>query len=129
MSPTDVRTTRLARGWSQQQAAPRLRVSQPYLAMLETGARRLTPELARRVMRTYGLDPTVLPPASRGPCPGSGGPGIPRIRGRRHKPRWAFGPPGTMKIGYKAKGVDIFANAATEMRAISEMSDHTARGR
>ena len=65
MSPTDVRTARLARGWSQQQAAPRLGVSQPYLAMLETGARRLTPELARRVMRTYGLDPTVLPSASR----------------------------------------------------------------
>ena len=71
MSPTDVRTARLARGWSHQQAAPRLGVSQPYQAMLETGARRLTPELARRVMRTYGLDPTVLLSASRGPAPGS----------------------------------------------------------
>ena len=69
MNPSDVRTARLARGWSQQQAAPRLGVSQPYLAMLETGARRLTPALARRVVRTYGLEPTVLPPAPPGRAP------------------------------------------------------------
>ena len=46
-----------------------LGVSQPYLAMLETGARRLTPALARRVMRTYGIEPTVLPPGPPGGTP------------------------------------------------------------
>lgn len=30
--------------------------------MLESGKRRLTPELARRAMRAFGLSPTVLPP-------------------------------------------------------------------
>ncbi|MBI3457303.1 MAG: helix-turn-helix transcriptional regulator [Candidatus Rokubacteria bacterium] len=51
----------MARGWTQAQAAARLGVSQPYLAMLERGKRRLTPQLVRRAMKTYGLPPTVLP--------------------------------------------------------------------
>ncbi len=59
-----LRDARRARGLSQLQAAARLRVSQPYLAMLESGRRRLTPELARRAMRVYGLSPTVLAPAA-----------------------------------------------------------------
>lgn len=42
-------------------AAQRLRVSQPYLSQLELGRRRLTPRVARRALRVYGLSPTVLP--------------------------------------------------------------------
>ena len=52
---------RLARGWSQTEAARRLGVSQSYLAMLERGQRRLPPNLAGRAARVYGLPPTVLP--------------------------------------------------------------------
>jgi transcriptional regulator with XRE-family HTH domain len=61
MSVTSLKTGRLAKGLSQVAAARRLRVSQPYLAMLESGKRRVTPELARRAMKVYGLPPTTLP--------------------------------------------------------------------
>ncbi len=59
-----LRSARLARGWSQTEAAARLGLSQPYLAMLESGKRRLSPRLARRAMQVYGLPPTVIPPSS-----------------------------------------------------------------
>ncbi len=57
-----LRTARQARGWTQVRAAARLGVSQSYLAMLEAGQRPLTPAVARRAMRAYGLPPTVLSP-------------------------------------------------------------------
>lgn len=63
MSSNDLKSGRSAKGLTQVQAATRLRVSQPYLAMLESGRRRLTPELARRAMKVYDLPPTVLPPS------------------------------------------------------------------
>ncbi|PYN73228.1 MAG: hypothetical protein DMD97_20450 [Candidatus Rokuibacteriota bacterium] len=63
MSPTDLRTARTGKGLTQAQAAVRLGVSQPYVAMLEMGERRLTPRLARRVTRLYGLSPTAVPPS------------------------------------------------------------------
>jgi transcriptional regulator with XRE-family HTH domain len=66
MTHTDLKHERQAAGLSQVQAAARLRVSQPYLAMLEAGSRRLTPDLARRAMRVYGLPATVLPSPESG---------------------------------------------------------------
>ncbi len=63
MNSSDLKAGRSAKGLSQMQAATRLGVSQPYLAMLESGRRRLTPELARRAMKVYDLPPTVLPPS------------------------------------------------------------------
>jgi transcriptional regulator with XRE-family HTH domain len=66
MNFTDLKTARLARGLSQVQAAARLKVSQPYLALLESGKRRMTPDLARRAMRAYDLPPTALPPSREG---------------------------------------------------------------
>jgi len=60
MLPNQLRTARLARGWSQQQAAARLGVTQAYLSMLEHGRRDVAP-LARRLMRVYDLPPTALP--------------------------------------------------------------------
>ena len=63
MDFTNLKTARLAKGVSQVEAARRLKVSQSYLAMLEGGVRRLTPELARRATRVYGLAPTALPPS------------------------------------------------------------------
>ena len=64
MSSTELRTARTGKGLTQAQAAVRLGVSQPYVAMLERGERRLTPRLARRVARLYGLSPTAVPPSS-----------------------------------------------------------------
>lgn len=58
----DLKSSRVARGLTQAQAAGRLGVSQSYLAMLEAGKRRLTPELARRAVRALGLAPTTLSP-------------------------------------------------------------------
>jgi transcriptional regulator with XRE-family HTH domain len=46
---------------SQNAIAAKLGVSQPYLAMLENGKRRLTAQLVRRVRRLFNLQPTVLP--------------------------------------------------------------------
>lgn len=61
MRPNKLRSVRLEKGWSQLAAGRRLGVSQPYLAMLETGRRRLTPTFVRKAMQVYRLDPTVLP--------------------------------------------------------------------
>src|SRR5207302_11340600 len=63
MNPTDLRSVRRQRGWSEQEAARRLGVSQSYLSMLEEGKRRLTSRVARRAMSVFALPPTVLPPS------------------------------------------------------------------
>jgi len=100
MNFSDIRTGRLAKGLSQVQAAARLKVSQPYLAMLERGERRLTPDLARRAMKAYDLSPTALPPSHSGSSrqrmtpealardlAGLGYPGFAYLRPRKWKPR------------------------------------------
>jgi transcriptional regulator with XRE-family HTH domain len=60
MNYEQLKSARLARGWSQQEAAARLGVTQAYLSMLENGLRSLAP-VARKLMQVYGLPPTVLP--------------------------------------------------------------------
>ena len=65
MRTTDLRAARVAKEWSQVEAAQRLGVSQPYLAMLERGQRRLTPKLARRAAKLYDLAPTAVPRSQR----------------------------------------------------------------
>lgn len=96
----DLRTARLGKGLTQVQAAARLGLSQPYLAMIESGRRRLTPALARRAMRLYDLSPSVLPPvataAPRRPLTAAalardlaafGYPGLAHLRPRRWTPK------------------------------------------
>jgi transcriptional regulator with XRE-family HTH domain len=61
MNPQELKSARGRKGWSQHEAAARLGVSQSYLAMLESGARRLPGRLVRRFRKTYGLPPTSLP--------------------------------------------------------------------
>jgi transcriptional regulator with XRE-family HTH domain len=60
MSPEQLKRARLLYGWSQQEAADRLGVTQAYLSMLESGRRDMT-HLSRKLMQVYGLSPTVLP--------------------------------------------------------------------
>lgn len=60
MSPQELKSARGRKGWSQHKAAARLGVSQSYLAMLESGARRLPGKSVRRFRKTYGLPPTSL---------------------------------------------------------------------
>src|SRR5271156_2274687 len=60
MDCEQLKRARLGRGWSQQEAAARLGVTQAYLSMLESGRREMAP-VSRKLMRVYGLPPTVLP--------------------------------------------------------------------
>lgn len=55
-----LKKVREQRGWTQSQVAKRLGVTQAYVSMLEKG-RRDPKRLARKLMRVYGLSPTVLP--------------------------------------------------------------------
>jgi transcriptional regulator with XRE-family HTH domain len=61
MTGQTLRSARLERGLTQQEAAVRLGVSQPYLALLERGKRPLTAELARKAVRKLNVRPTLVP--------------------------------------------------------------------
>src|SRR5215469_11291871 len=61
MSGNELRELRRKRGWTQMEAAKRLGVSQPYLALLEAEKRRLDERLTRRAVRVYGASPVALP--------------------------------------------------------------------
>lgn len=52
---------RKRKGWEQELAAAKLGVSQPYLSLLERGARRVSAALQRKAARVYGLSVTALP--------------------------------------------------------------------
>lgn len=61
MNLEQLKQARFRRGYTQQQAAARLGVTQAYFSMLESGVRKPSPELARKLMREYDVSPTVLP--------------------------------------------------------------------
>jgi len=61
MNGKDLRAGRERKGWSQQQAAARLGVSQPYLSLLEKEQRRLPEKLARRAAGAFRLSAVTLP--------------------------------------------------------------------
>jgi len=65
MTPASLKASRKQKHWTQQQAAAMLGVSQPYLALLESGQRTLSPRLVRKAVRVYRLSSSLLPPASR----------------------------------------------------------------
>lgn len=65
MNGRDLRTGREQKGWTQQEAASRLGLSQPYLSLLEKEARRVPEKLARRAATTFGLSAVVLPPDAK----------------------------------------------------------------
>ena len=62
MNGRDLRTGREQKGWTQQEAASRLGVSQPYLSLLEKEARRVPEKLARKAVNTFRLSAVTLPP-------------------------------------------------------------------
>lgn len=64
MTGLELKLSRKKRGWTQLQAASRLDVSQPYLALLEAGKRKLPRKLTRKAINLYGFSPTALPPNS-----------------------------------------------------------------
>lgn len=61
MTGDRLRAARLGVGLTQVEAAKRLRVSQSYLSMLESGSRPVSRRLLTRVLRVYELGPTARP--------------------------------------------------------------------
>ncbi len=57
----ELKSAREEKGWTQQQAAARLGVTQAYLSMIESGRRAVSARLARRLQRAAGLSATLLP--------------------------------------------------------------------
>lgn len=52
---------RTSRNWEQLETAKKLKLSQPYLSLIEAGKRPVTEKLARRAVRLFDLPPTALP--------------------------------------------------------------------
>jgi transcriptional regulator with XRE-family HTH domain len=61
MTGSNLKEARLKAGWTQQQAASALGVTQAYLSMVERGHRSVTHSLASRALKTFDLPPTALP--------------------------------------------------------------------
>ena len=61
MHPEELRSARQAARLTQQQAAARLGVSQPYLAPMESGRRPVTARFWPKIVKLYGLGPAALP--------------------------------------------------------------------
>src|SRR5215470_2610334 len=107
MNGQELREARVQRGWTQQQVAGKLGVTQAYLSMLENGHRVLPYSLARKAVEVLQAPPTALPlrEGTRGTLLGNekgnesgseelraelaglGYPGFAHLRGRRpHNP-------------------------------------------
>jgi transcriptional regulator with XRE-family HTH domain len=61
MTGEDLKNARKRRGWTQEQAARKLGMTQAYLSMLERGRRVLSHSATRRVLRKLDVPPTALP--------------------------------------------------------------------
>jgi transcriptional regulator with XRE-family HTH domain len=61
MTGRQLKSGREQKGWSQEHAARRLGVSQPYLSMLERDERQVPEQLARKAAGLYGMSAAVLP--------------------------------------------------------------------
>ncbi len=61
MTGEQLRGGREQKGWTQEESASRLGVSQPYLSLLEKGLRRVPEKLARKAATAYGLSAATLP--------------------------------------------------------------------
>jgi transcriptional regulator with XRE-family HTH domain len=61
MTGQDLRDARRKKGWTQEETAEKLGVTQAYLSMLESGRRPMPSDLARRAVETLNAPPTALP--------------------------------------------------------------------
>ena len=61
MTGKDLKLGREEKGWTQEQAAARLSVSQPYLSLMEKGLRPVSKKLARKAASAFELSATTLP--------------------------------------------------------------------
>lgn len=65
MNHQELREARKQLGWTQKQAASKLRVSQPYLSLLENGLRPVASRLVTRLAKYMAVPATALPLPSR----------------------------------------------------------------
>lgn len=65
MTGKDLKSGREEKGWTQEEAAARLGMSQPYLSLLEKGVRRVPEKLARKAASALGLSAATLPVGTR----------------------------------------------------------------
>lgn len=63
-----LKEARKSKGWTQEQMAVRLGVSQTYLSLLENGRRTVSPRVVKRLQRQLKIPPTELPVGLR-PAP------------------------------------------------------------
>src|ERR1043165_5685001 len=61
MEGSELKNARLDKGWTQEQTAVALGVTQAYLSMLEKGRREVPDRLVLRAQRLLNLRPTALP--------------------------------------------------------------------
>jgi transcriptional regulator with XRE-family HTH domain len=61
MTGNDLKLGREQKGWTQEEAASRLNVSQPYLSLMEKGLRPVPEKLAHKAATAFGLSATTLP--------------------------------------------------------------------
>lgn len=61
MTGEDLKSGRELKGWTQQDAAAKLGVSQPYLSLMEKRVRRVPDKLARKAAVAFGLSAATLP--------------------------------------------------------------------
>jgi transcriptional regulator with XRE-family HTH domain len=61
MTGQDLREARRKKGWTQEETAEKLGVTQAYLSMLESGRRSMPSDLARVAVQTLHAPPTALP--------------------------------------------------------------------
>jgi transcriptional regulator with XRE-family HTH domain len=61
MTGEDLRKARQQKGWTQEQAARRLGMTQAYLSMLENGRRGFSDSVLRRALQKLEVAPTALP--------------------------------------------------------------------
>ena len=92
-----LREARLRKGWTQQEMAARLGLTQAYFSMLEKGRRQLPKALGRKLVRALDAAPTALPlpeesfgaPAGserlRGELAALGYPGFAHVPGRARR--------------------------------------------
>jgi transcriptional regulator with XRE-family HTH domain len=66
MTGADLQAGRAQRAWTQEQAALKLGVSQPYLSLLEKGTRPVPEKLARKAATLYRLSAAKLPMKTTG---------------------------------------------------------------
>lgn len=61
MTGAQLKQARRQKGWTQEEAAGRLKISQTYLSLVEKGKRPLTEKMIERAVRVFSFPPSELP--------------------------------------------------------------------